>query len=159
MHPICKVPDSKIQYSLGTMFPSYLRLSGCLDSFLLVPTCSPWSSRSCCRPRCTISFSSLQRLYYLKVLYCGSGASDNLVIVPFFFFFSPISLPCPANYPPVVSCTDSYSLLIMVAVSPALFVAVLSAPPPLAAGCPSLRFLAGVLVAAISKWQISWQND
>ena len=141
------------------MFPSYLRLSGCLDSSLLVPTCSPWSSRSCCRPCCPTSFSSLRRLYLLyslKGLYCGSGTSDNLVIVP---FFSPISLPCPANYPPVVSCTDSYSLLIMVAVSPALFVAVLSAPPPLAAGCPSLRFLAGVLVAAISKWQISWQND
>ena len=74
-------------------------------------------------------------------------------------FLVPFPLPCPANYPPAVSCTDSYSLLFMVAVLPALFVAILSAPPPLAAGCPSLSFLAGVLVAAISKWQISWNND
>ena len=75
MHPICEVPDSKIQYSIGTMFPSYLRLSGCSDSSLLVPTCSPWSSRSCCRPCCPTSFSSLRRLYSLyslKGLYCGS---------------------------------------------------------------------------------------
>ena len=142
------------------MFPSYLRLSGCLDSSLLVPTCSPWSSRSCCRPCCPTSFSSLRRLYLLYLL---KGFILWVWHVRQFGrlspFLVPFPLPCPANYPPAVSCTDSYSLLFMVAVLPALFVAVLSAPPPLAAGCPSLRFLAGVLVAAISKWQISWQND